>query len=414
MALLAPAAHGKGLELIMDVAEEVPAALIGDARRLRQIVVNLVGNAVKFTDRGHVLVRVRPDAETYGGMRLRFDVQDTGIGIPIERQARIFEPFVHGNLAGREGVGLGLAITRRLVEAMGGEVSVDSTPGAGTTFSFVLPFTRPADADLPRADVAGVRVLVVDASDTRRDIVGRWLTAWQARPTLVADVDAARGAVETARRAGSRFAVVLLAADVPGGVARLADADIRAAVVASSTGDRAVDAPARAGVVALRKPFSPDQLRAALADAVATSRDRAPAPDRARQSARPLRVLVVDDSATNLSIACSLLERWGHVVTRRDDGRAAVAAVRDAPYDLVLMDVRMAGVDGLEATRLIRAAEPAAGPRVPIVAMTASAMKGDRELCLDAGMDGYLAKPIDADELFALVERVATGRGAAR
>ena len=413
--LLAPAASTKGLELIVDVAEAVPPALIGDPRRLRQILVNLVGNAVKFTERGHVLVRVAPDAEMYGGIRLRFDVVDTGAGIPLEHQARLFEPFLHGEVrgevAGRDGVGLGLALTRRLVETMGGNVSVESTPGSGTTFSVVLPFTLPPDAAVAGADLAGTSVLVVDANDARREILGRWLTAWRARPTLVADVDAARDALERTRLAGTSFGLLLVDVAVAGGTALLASSPgnrfVPAVLMSTPAGQDAYYPMLPVRVVRLRKPFSPDQLRASLAEALSRHDRETPASERRRRSARPLRVLVAEDSLTNLAIASSLLERWGHIVTRTDHGRAAVTAVHDAPYDLVLMDVRMPGLDGLEATRLIRASERTTAARIPIVAMTASAMKGDRERCLEAGMDGYLAKPIDADELFEIVERFA-------
>ena len=413
--LLAPTASAKGLELIVDVAEAVPPALIGDPRRLRQILVNLVGNAVKFTERGYVLVRVTPDAETYGGIRLRFDVVDSGVGISLEHQARLFEPFLHGEIrgeaAGRNGVGLGLAITRRLVEAMGGSVGVESTPGSGTTFSFVLPFTLPPDAADAGADLAGTSVLVVDANDARREILGRWLTAWRARPTLVADVDGARAALERARRAGTSFGLLLVDVTVAGGITLLASSPgnrfVPAVLMSTPTGQDASYPMVPVRVLRLRKPFSPDQLRASLAEALSRHDHAEPASERPRRTARPLRVLVAEDNLTNLAVASSLLERWGHSVTRADHGRAAVAAVHDALYDLVLMDVRMPDIDGLEATRLIRASERSPTARIPIVAMTASAMKGDRERCLEAGMDGYLAKPFDADELFEIVERFA-------
>ncbi|HEY3186951.1 MAG TPA: response regulator, partial [Solirubrobacteraceae bacterium] len=334
---------------------------------------------------------------------------DTGVGIPLEHQARVFEPFL--DVAGRDGLGLGLAITRRLVEAMGGHVGVESSPGSGTTFSFVLPFTLSPDAAADGADLAGAAVLVVDANDARREILGRWLTAWRARPTLVADGDAARAALERTRRAGTSFALLLVDVAVAGGIALLASSPgnrfVPAVLMSTPTGQDAYYPMVPVRVVRLRKPFSPDQLRASLAEALSRHDRDEPAAERRRRTARPLRVLVAEDSLTNLAIASALLERWGHIVTRADHGRAAVAAVHDAPYDLVLMDVRMPDIDGLEATRLIRARERTTAGRIPIVAMTASAMKGDRERCLEAGMDGYLAKPLDADELFEIVERFA-------
>jgi PAS domain S-box-containing protein len=410
--LLAPAAGQKGLELILDVADGVPDALVGDPRRLRQVLVNLIGNAVKFTERGHVLVRVEEEAETYGGSRLRFDVVDTGIGIPAAQRGRLFEPFVRGDAAQHEpgGVGLGLAISRRLVEAMGGRLAVESEPGAGSIFSFTLPFVvAPGAPAAARTDLAGTSVLVVDDNDTLRDVLARWLTGWRMRPTLVADVPAARAALGRARRANTPFGMLLIDAAVAGSGDVLSEevgGTLPAAVV--------VMAPLESGrvpqdgrVVRVRKPFSSDQLRAALGAALAGGADGPPLGGHRRRTARPLRILVAEDSLTSQAIASALLERWGHTVTRAGNGREAVAAAYERPHDLVLMDLQMPGVDGLEATRRIRARERATMGRVPIVAMTASAMMGDRERCLEAGMDAYIAKPIDADELFETVERVA-------
>ena len=413
--LLAPAADAKGLELIFDIADGVPDALVGDPRRLRQILVNLVGNAVKFTERGHVLVRVEPDAETYGGVRLRFDVADTGVGIPAAQLTRLFEPFVHGHARtahAQEGIGLGLLITRRLAEAMGGSLGVESESGSGSVFSCTLPFRlAPGAPTVKGVDLAGTSVLVVDGNEILRAVLGRWLTAWRARPTLVADGDTARAALERARVAGTPFRLLLVGGRTEGSGALIADLPHGTVggvvVLLPPTGEAGAEALSTDRVVGVRKPVGPDQLRAALGAALAGLRDAVPVAPHSRRTARPLRVLVAEDSLTNLAIASALLERWGHTVTRAGNGRDAVAEVHAGVYDLVLMDVQMPGIDGLEATRLIRDAERTTTRRVPIVAMTASAMKGDRERCLEAGMDGYLAKPLDADELFEMVERFA-------
>ncbi len=412
--LLAPAAYAKGLEMVLDVAAGVPDALVGDPRRLRQVLVNLVSNAVKFTERGRVVVRVEPEAETYGGIRLRFDVADTGVGLSVAQQSRLFEPFVHGparTAHEQEGIGLGLLITRRLAEAMGGSLAVDSAAGSGSVFSCTLPFALAPRAPAPGdVGLAGVAVLVVDGDDVRREIPGRWLSAWGARPVLAAGGEEARDMVARARVAATPFRVVIadaaaatsasLAGDPPDGAARV----VR---LLPPAGGRERETPAREHVVGLRKPIGPHQRRAAVAAALSGGERDAPAVGQPRRSARPLRILVAEDSLTNLAIASALLERWGHTVTRVDNGRDAVGAVREGRFDLVLMDVQMPGVDGREATRLIRDAEDATTGRVPIVAMTASAMKGDRERCLAAGMDGDLAKPIDGGELFETVERFA-------
>jgi CheY-like chemotaxis protein len=294
---------------------------------------------------------------------------------------------------------------------MGGRLDVESEPGSGSVFSCTLPFMRAPEAPtVVGVDLAGTRVLVVDDNDTLREILGRWLTAWRARPTLVGGGDAARTALERARAAGTPFGLVLVAIATEGSAALIADprdGTLGVVVMLPPTGATGVDTLPNDRVVGVRKPVGPDQLRAALGTALTGRGGTAPVFPHARRTTRPLRVLVAEDSLTNLAIASALLERWGHTVTRAGNGRDAVAAVHDGVYDLVLMDVQMPGVDGLEATRMIRAGEGVMSPRVPIVAMTASAMRGDRERCLQAGMDGYLAKPIDADELFETVERFA-------
>jgi CheY-like chemotaxis protein len=265
-------------------------------------------------------------------------------------------------------------------------------------------------------------VLVLDDHETLRALLGRWLTSWRARPTLTADAAAARAALDRARHAGTPFGMLLLDAETVGGASLIAGgADATAlmatVVMESPAREAGAEASPKPHVVHIRKPFTPDELRVALGAARRGVEGEAPRVPRARRSARPLRILVAEDSLTNLAIASTLLERWGHRVTQAGDGNQALAAVLAEPFDLVMMDLQMPGVDGLEATRRIRAAERGRDGRVTIVAMTASAMKGDRERCLEAGMDAYLAKPIDADELYETVERVAApalGDGAER
>jgi CheY-like chemotaxis protein len=337
--------------MIVDVADGCPE-LIGDPRRLRQILVN-PSQCRSSPSAGTSWCRSRPTPRCTA-YRLRFDVVDTGVGIPAERQARLFQPFLHGEVrgeaAGRGGVGLGLAITRRLVEAMGGSVGVESSPGSGSTFSFVLPFTLPPDAAGPGPDLAGASVLVVDPSDARREILGRWLRSWQARPTLVAEVDAARDALERTRLAATGFALLLVDVAVAGGTALLTQSAgnrfVPAVLMSDATGQDAYYPMLPVRVVRLRKPFSPDQLRACLAEALAGHDREGEISERPRRTTRPLRVRSRRTTSRTWRSPPRCSERWGHTVVRpttdappwtRSDRRASTRAHGRT----------MAGIDGL-------------------------------------------------------------------
>jgi two-component system sensor histidine kinase/response regulator len=432
---LAPRAHDKGLELAVQIAPEVPPALGGDPSRLRQILVNLVGNAVKFTETGEVVIRV--DAVPIGDERvsLTFTVSDTGIGIPLEKHASIFDPFTQADASTTRrfgGTGLGLTISARLVALMGGTISVESEPGKGTQFHVTLPFEIRAEApaQLPRRelkDLRGLDVLVVDDNATNRRILEEILTVWGMRPTMVDGGFAAIDALDSALARGKPYPFALIDFQMPdldgfGLAERIKQRPEFATtliMMLSSVGHRG-DAIRfkELGVASyLTKPVRQSVLLDAML-AVLAGRDE-PLDRRVlvtrhtiNESRRSLRILLAEDNPVNRQLVTALLGKRGHTAVTVGNGRDAVAAVSEGVFDLVLMDVQMPEMDGLEATAAIRKIEALSGSHVPIIALTAHAMKGDREACLTAGMDGYLSKPINATELFALIESL-TGIAAA-
>ena len=437
LATLAVRAHAKGLELLDDVAADVPAVLAGDLHRLRQEVVNLIGNAIKFTERGEVVLRVEaappPDPAAAGPEAhwLHFSVRDTGIGVSHEQQARLFQAFSQADASTTRkygGTGLGLAISARIVEQMGGRIWLESEEGRGSTFHFTARFGRVRGEGKPlpeRAELRGLRVLVVDDNATNRRILEGMLASWGMRPTLADGGRAALATLAAAREAGEPFALILLDAMMPemDGFA-LAEriqlgSDAGATLMMLSSAGRREDAErGRAlGVSAfLTKPVRQSTLLDALLTALSAAR---PEPARAAREERPperagLRLLLAEDHAVNPRLAVSLLEKRGHFVTVASNGREALVALDTQRFDAVLMDVQMPELDGFAATRAIRARERASGGHVPIIAMTAHALKGDRERCVAAGMDGYVAKPLDPAELLRVLELVvAPGSGAA-
>jgi len=427
---LAPRAHQKGLEIGYEVAEDVPGTLTGDPARLRQVVVNLVGNAVKFTEFGEVFLRVAVESREGSGVVLHFTVADTGIGIPSEQQAGIFEAFTQADASTTRrfgGTGLGLTIASRLVQLMGGRLWVESAVGQGSRFQFTLPLTTPAEAASKPparelADLAGTRVLVVDDNATNRRILEEVLARWGLQPTLVDGGRAALAAMESARSSGSPFSLVVLDYQMPemDGFAvaerikarpELAEATI---MMLSSMGQRGDALRCKElGVAAyLTKPVR----QSVLLDAVLSVLARGSAVCAAQLVTRhsviedrdPLRVLVAEDNAVNAHLVTSILTKRRHTVVHVEDGLQAVAAVRDRDFDLVLMDLQMPGMDGFEATAAIRTLEKGSGRRIPIVALTAHAMKGDREACLAAGMDAYISKPIRTEDLLTTISRLTS------
>jgi two-component system, sensor histidine kinase and response regulator len=422
-------AQEKGLDIVCLVDKAVPTFLRGDPGRLRQILFNLIGNAIKFTKRGGVTVRVGALSESDKSALLRFEVIDTGIGIPKEKQEYIFSKFTQADPSTtREfgGTGLGLAICRQLVHLFNGTIGVTSEPGSGSTFFFTAEFEKsPVDAvkPIPReADLAGARILVTDDFKTNRVLVTTLLKHWGCRPDEAEDGNAALPLLRQAVTDGDPYAAALLDMNMPGmdgaelGRQIKADEGIKGTrlVMLTSLGKRG-DAERLSGVGFsgyLPKPIRPALLRKCLAlvlgreEATGSDQDLITRHTVAESARRRLRVLVAEDNTTNRIIAIKMLEKLGHSAEAVGNGKEAVESLRRMPYDVVLMDCQMPDLDGFEATRIIR--DPASGvknSKIPIIALTAHAMKGDRELCLEAGMDDYLSKPVSPQDLAAALDR---------
>ena len=428
--LLAPRADQKGLDLSCRIAPDVPDAVVGDPGRLRQVLLNLVSNAIKFTDEGEVAVSVFVDERGTDDVRLRFTVRDTGIGIPEEKQWDIFGAFVQADASTTRkygGTGLGLTISTQLVEMMEGRMWLESEVGKGTSFHFVVRFSLTHDGDTIAAAPPSLRdlhVLVVDDNETNRFILSEILASWQMRATAVASADAALGTLRKAAAEGDPFHLLLTDALMPEtdgfGLAQQLARDDRFGrlkmILLTSAGAPAVKGRAAKGFAAkLAKPVKQSDLLDAIVTAFATPvssrRQRGKdTPRPAEQPNKPLRVLVAEDNPTNQALVAALLKQKGHRVTIVGNGRLAADRAVLETFDVVLMDVQMPEMGGLEATGLIRDHERTAGGHVPIVALTARAMAGDREQCLAAGMDAYVSKPLRTEELFAAIDSVVGQR----
>ena len=425
-------AHAKGLELACHVLDDVPETLVGDACRLRQILVNLIGNAVKFTGAGEVVVRVERESQDGSSATLHFSVRDTGIGIPREKLSLLFQAFSQVDASTTRkygGTGLGLAISLQLVKLMGGRVWVESEPGQGSTFHFSVRLglsTSPVPPRIP-ADLArlrGLPVLVVDDNATNRRILEDMLRHWDVAAVLVASGREALVVLHAAANAGKPFPLVLLDNMMPEMDGFMLAEEIskhpglaRSTLMMLSSADRHQDITRcrDSGVKAyLNKPIKRAELQAAILSvlgglpveelhaSIGTRRSIA-------AGAGSLRVLLTEDNIVNQKLAVRLLEKRGHSVVVAGNGREALEALARERFAVVLMDVQMPEMDGFEATRRIRERERTTGEHVPIVAMTAHAMKGDRERCLEEGMDGYISKPLQPSELFEAVESLAGG-----
>jgi PAS domain S-box-containing protein len=434
-------AEEKELELLCDIAPELPAILRGDPTRLRQILFNLVGNAIKFTSEGQVALTVEVEQQEDGDCILHFTVADTGIGIPKEKQGLIFDAFSQADASTtREfgGTGLGLTITSRLVAMMGGKIWVNSEPGKGSEFHFtaragiggVLASQLPAS--LPEGMLRGASVLVVDDNQTNRRILDRLLTRWGMRVVCVESGLNAIAELNSARASGKPFRLILTDMHMPNMdgltfVEQIRDTpDLAAATIMmlSSTGRSGDMARCqKLGLSAyLTKPVRQNELRDAITRALDRRRpqldaESAPTPGAERRAAAPgneLEILLAEDNAVNQRLATRMLQKRGHRVTVASNGREAVELLARSSYDLVLMDVQMPLLDGIAATTLIREREKETGIHQPIVALTAYAVKGDQERCLAAGMDGYLSKPIRPEELDALLHAYSLKRAEAR
>ena len=429
---LAPRAQEKEIELASRFAPEVPDALIGDPDRLRRIVVNLVGNAIKFTEHGEVVVQVNVEAHGEPDILLHFSVTDTGIGIPLDKQQHIFEAFAQADSSTTRkygGTGLGLAISAQLCELMNGVMWVESEEGRGSIFHFTAHFGRPEARGEKSGESEPVKlrdlpVLVVDDNSTNRKILEEMIANWRMKPVAAPNGPAAMEALQRAHKNGTPYRLVLLDGHMPGmdgfEVAARVKQDPQlhgAEVILLTSAGRSEDV-ARAKAVGVAAALSKPVKQSELWDAIVTAlnvpgqqKTRGASPSAAARTRararRPLRVLLAEDNPVNQEVALRLLERRGHSVIVAENGKQALTAIERHKFDLVLMDVQMPEMGGLEATQLIREKEKSTGEHLPILAMTAHAMQGDRERCIAAGMDGYLAKPIDPKSFLQTVEGIS-------
>jgi PAS domain S-box-containing protein len=433
MRTLSLRAHQKGLELTCYVSRDVPRLAVGDPVRLRQVVLNLVGNAIKFTESGEVALRAERQSDTERHVVLHVTVRDTGIGIPLHKQRAIFEAFAQADSSTtREfgGTGLGLPIAARLLELMHGRIWVESRPGRGSTFHFTAQFAKPKQKEARAAEqtqldaLAQLRVLVVDDNATNRRILEEMLSNWRLEPAAAQNATEALQMLQQAPSQGGRISLLLVDANMPRmdgftlvrRIRRLKKFK-RLPVVMLTSGPRPGDSQRsrRLGVAAyLVKPVKQSDLLDTILRVLSPGRGarvlkQATAARRAKPPRSRLRVLLAEDNPINQRLAVRMLEKLGHHVAVASDGREALALWESQPFDAVVIDVQMPEMDGLEVTAAIRAKEKSSGRRTPVIALTAHAMKGDRERCLDAGMDDYLAKPVDLHTLEAALARVAGG-----
>jgi len=429
VASLALEAHKKGLELACHIPPALPDGVVGDLGRLRQVLINLVGNAVKFTEKGEVIVDVQLLAQSKREIVLQFSVKDTGIGIPKDKHKIIFHAFVQadGSMTRKYGgTGLGLAISSQLVEMMGGKIWLESELGRGSTFHFTVRLglqtgSRKKHRRVQPKVLRDFRVLIVDDNTTNRSILREMLLSWSMKPFEAGSGEEALKKMRQDKKRGEFFKLILVDSSMAGmdGFRLIEhiqrDPDFKAATILMLTSsDRRGDyaRSKKLGVSAyLTKPIKQpdlfDAIMMALRNSSSESDERRLITSQTIHEARPrLRILLAEDNLINQKVAVHLLEKRGHTVTAYNDGKKVLAAMKNDHYDLVLMDIQMHRMNGYEVTAAVRKHEEKTQKHTPIVAMTAHAMKGDRERCLNAGMDDYLAKPLRPEELFETIERV--------
>lgn len=429
--VLALKAHEKGLDLTVLIPPEVPSLLKGDPGRLRQILVNLAGNAVKFTEKGEVVIQVLIEEENTGRVTLLFEIRDTGIGIPANRQGKLFSPFVQADSSTTRkygGTGLGLTISKKLSELMGGRIGVQSREGNGATFWFTAVFEiqqRRADQVVePPATLQGTKVLVVDDHETSRLSLATLLGSWGCIFKEAADGPNALGELQTAAQKGEPYQVALINMYLPAMDGELLGRRIKTDTTLKKTelimmtplGQRG-DAKRlkKIGFCGyLTKPIRKAQLHDCLALALGQKEKNADISSQrfitrhtiAESRKRRVRILLADDNLTNQQVAIAILDKLGYRADVVDNGKEALAALKATPYDLVFMDCQMPEMDGYETTRRIRQAQSGVpNPDMPVIAMTAHAMKGDREKCLQAGMNDYVAKPVSPGALADVLDK---------
>ncbi|MBC7965260.1 MAG: response regulator, partial [Fuerstia sp.] len=418
-------AHAKHLELAWQVHSDVPAWLCGDTVRLRQILVNLIGNAIKFTGQGEVFVNAECDSVSDTHVTLHLSVRDTGIGIQPEKQQKIFSAFEQADTSTTRqfgGTGLGLTITSSLAKAMGGSIRVESIPGQGSTFHFTGVFRKGSNRDEPQEfpDLTGLSVLVVDDNATNRRILKEMLENWGMTVETVAGGREAIRALQNTIAAHRSLPLVISDVHMPGidgfmlteqlrATTALRETVINKLTSGGKTGDiqRCKELGVRAHLI---KPVKQSELLEAIVGAVGGKTVQATLPLAATVKADampPLKVLLAEDGKANQTLAVGLLTKWGHTVEIAENGEDAISLWQHGSFDVILMDVQMPVLDGLQATQRIRELERATGTHIPIIAMTARAMKGDRERCLAAGMDDYVSKPVRRQELERALREMA-------
>jgi CheY-like chemotaxis protein len=428
LASLALQANKKKLDFMCDIPASVDYEVIGDPGRLGQILTNLVGNAIKFTKEGEIILSIEEESRTEDNVDLLFTVSDTGIGISESKQKIIFDVFAQadGSMTRKYGgSGLGLAICSQLVDLMGGRIWVESKEGVGSKFFITMSFglektqqEKPEPASYP--DMRELPVLVVDDNLSTRDILGKMLENWNFKVKTSASAGDAISQFDRAKSEGTPYAFVLFDAYLPGqdsfilldyikNEPELAKTMI---VMVGSRGNRGDSSPwLKAGVPAyIAKPLKISELSEAMNQILGTRaspKESTPLPTKEKQEIRPqtcYKILVVEDNMVNRKVAHFMLEKKGHDLTAVENGKEALNAMENGLFDLILMDVQMPVMDGFEATVAIRKKEEATGTHIPIIAMTAHAMKGDRERCLEVGMDDYVTKPLNPEEVFQRIE----------
>ncbi len=429
---LAESAQKKGLEIVCSIHPDVDAHLQGDAQRIGQILLNLVGNAIKFTHEGEIVVRVACPEKIEGGVLVRCEVTDTGIGIPQEAQARIFSPFLQqdGSTTRRYGgTGLGLSIARDLCRLMGGEIGVSSEPGIGSTFWFTARLKghtagAAAKGAVPATDMAGLRVLIVDDNETNRTIVGAQLSSWGIVHESAEDGPEALRLLHGRTRSNAPYDIAIIDMMMPGmdglelaGRIKSDDGIAAISLIMLSSIDRPLPEAGleRLGIAAcMTKPVRQSRLYNGLVEVAGRLKGKAgmyaheETPAKHEAAGLNFHVLVAEDNVVNQKVAEAMLHALGCTVDVAENGKEAVDKYADGHYDLIFMDCQMPEMDGYEATRVIRVREREGSlPHTPVIALTAHAIEGDREACLAAGMDDYLAKPFKREQLISVMEEWA-------
>ena len=431
--IMAIKAHDKGLELAYRVSQDiVPDTLIGDPARFRQVLLNLVGNAIKFTDEGEVIVSVNKKCQNENEIDLHFLVKDTGIGIPMEKQESIFSAFqqADGSISRRfGGTGLGLAVSAQLVGLMGGRIWIESEPGKGSTFQFITRFkVQPADGEVDDLrhdiDIRGVRVLVVDDNASSREIIQEMLESWGLFSKAAAGAEESKQILAQIEQSRIPFDLILIDSEMPESdgfsLARWIHNQkylhCKIIMMYISSGLRNQVSLEELDIKAsVTKPIRPSDLLDAIIIALGIKKYDLEAPSKpakeiAKTEIGTLRILVAEDTPFNQKFILRLIDRWGHKAVMVENGRQALRALAKDKFDLVLMDVQMPEMDGLEASTAIRESEKNTGRHIPIIALTAHAMKGDRERCIKAGMDEYVSKPISPDALLKAIHSLVAGK----